>query len=875
MKIKEKLMYRLMAAIAILTCVVAIVMCSIVIATSQKMRKNVTAVYEHPYSTSSAAWEMRSRLLDMKQFAILFITDPTNDKATLLELFDGRYSTQENTIEEIRGFYSGPESDVDALLGAMKDLETNQNAAVEVIFERVDNDEDGVLDSEIAAYFEETVYPYYDAVNDSISVIIEFADGRIIELEKQAADASITSIVCVAVFSVMIIIFAMYFIHLERKRHQSDVDYREKIFDLLSRNVDDVFIIHDISRSVSEYISPNIERILGIAVEEFDSMEVLRPRILDEDMDKFEELVNLNSENLTSQKERILRYRKSENNTIWLSVKVYPLKKDDVVDRYIITISDQTENMDVQNTLREALAVAQNANNAKKTFLSRMSHEIRTPMNAIIGMTTIAAAYIHDKARVEDCLTKITFSSKHLLSLINDVLDMSKIEEEKLIMAREPFELKALLESVTAIIYSQCEARELSFEEVLVDTTENILIGDSVRVSQILLNILSNAVKFTPQGGKIRLEIREKNNVGDSLRLRFTIADTGIGMSEDFLKRLYDPFEQEGIETYSIGGTGLGMPITKNLVVLLGGTIDVKSVQGEGTVFTVEIPFDLPKERNPDDRKYELKDLNVLVVDDDKDSCIHADILLKKMGVNSSWVLSGADAIPLVKKAHEAEEDYDVCIIDWKMPGMDGVEATRQIRKIVGPDTLIIIISAYDWGAIEAEARLAGANAFISKPMFESTLYSTLISVTDKSKTLVNTAPTHTKYNFKGKRILLAEDNELNTEIAVEILKMTEATVDCAENGREAVNMYLSAEQRYDLILMDIQMPIMNGYEATRAIRESGKPDANTITIFAMTANAFSEDVDAALKHGMNGHIAKPVDIEVLYRMMSLNFNND
>lgn len=873
MKLKEKFMRKLMLVIAGFTCFIAIILCFVVVSTSHNMRENVTDVYEHPYSTASGAWEMRSRLLDMKQFAVLFLTDPTNNEEDLLELFQHRYDLQDATIQEIRKSYSGPKTDLDALQAAMDNLKTNQNAAVEEIFKRISEGEE-ISDSEMALLFEENVYPYYDALNERISVILTFADAKILELESQASTTAVISIVSVIVFSVMIIVFALYLVKLENKRHQSDVDYREKIFDLLSNHVDDVIMIHDIAKQEFEYISPNIDRILGISAEDFVGPQVMRPHILEEDLEKFDALVDINLDAPAPQTERVVRYRKDGTDQyIWLSIKVIPLKKEDVVDRYIVTLSDQSENMSVQFTLREALAVAQNANNAKKSFLSRMSHEIRTPMNAIIGMTTIAAAYIGDQKRVEDCLTKITLSSKHLLSLINDVLDMSKIEEDKLVKAHERFEFQDLVESITSIIYSQTASKDLNFE-VLIDCSEEVLIGDSVRVSQILLNLLSNAVKFTPTGGSVRFEIRESKRKSGSVPIRFTVSDTGIGMSEEFLKKLYDPFEQEEAGASGRGGTGLGMPITKNLVALLGGTIEVKSEKGKGTKFTVELPFDLPEEKKSERGESEIRDLNVLVVDDDKDTCIHADILLKKMGVRSSWVLSGAEAIPLVLNAHETGNDYDVCIIDWKMPEMDGIETTRQIRKIVGSEALIIILSAYDWSSIEKEAREAGANAFISKPMFAFTLYNTLVSVSDKNKIAETATPKSSEYCFKGKRILLAEDNELNTEIAVEILKMTEVEVDCAENGKVALDRYLAADAHfYDMILMDIQMPIMNGYEAAKAIRESGREDAKSIPIFAMTANAFNEDVIAATQSGMNGHIAKPIDVDVLYKILNVNLN--
>ena len=523
-----------------------------------------------------------------------------------------------------------------------------------------------------------------------------------------------------------------------------------------------------------------------------------------------------------------------------------------------------------QKILQDALLVAQKANDAKRDFLSRMSHEIRTPMNAIIGMSAIAFNYLDDKKRTADCLSKITFSSKHLLMLLNDVLDMSKIENGKLNIRQELFDLKNLVTSLADINYGLATAKGLAFEIVISGFKDELLLGDSMRVNQILLNLLSNAIKFTPKGGSVRLEIRMLRSASDKIWLRFIVKDSGIGMKKEFLEHLYEPFEQadNGIAR-KYGGTGLGMAITKNLVAIMDGTIEVESQEGAGTTFMVDLPFGVSKV----DKKTaaEMEEMRVLVVDDDNDTCEHAVVLLKGMGVNVDWALNGFEAIEKVRSACEDDgRCYDVCFIDWCMPELDGIETARRMRRYVGPDVLIIIISAYDWSGIEEQAKAAGVNAFIAKPFFASNLYNTLLTVSRKPELGFSAVGNKETYDFGGKKVLLVEDNELNMEIASELLKFVNLQVEHAENGKVAVDIFRnSKEKEYALIFMDIQMPLMNGYDAARCIRSSEHPAAGTIPIIAMTANAFNDDVQAAFDAGMNGHLAKPIDVEVLYKTIA------
>ena len=629
-------------------------------------------------------------------------------------------------------------------------------------------------------------------------------------------------------------------------------------------------MIYHQGQDAVEYVSANCQRVLGIKeAAVMEDTDLLMRQVVEEDQADFAKFSQRTG--TTDKKSIDVRMRAPSGRTCWIKVQSHPEIVGGKVARYIVSFYDQTEDILKEQTLKDALVNAQNANAAKQNFLSRMSHEIRTPMNAIIGMTTIAGAYIEDRKRVEDCLEKIGYSSKHLMTLINDVLDMSKIDEGKMTIAHETFNLESVAESITSIFYPQAMEKGIHFSMPLIDLTDTVLIGDSLRLNQVLINLLSNALKFTPAGGAVRVEIQQVQKKNGRVRLRFTVSDTGIGMSAEFMERLYLPFEQESAATSRrFGGTGLGMSICKNLVTLMGGTISVKSELDKGSSFIVELDFDVAEEKGEAflHHHHALESLKVLVADDDQDCCIHTTLLLKNLGILSRWVLTGAECVDEVLSAHKVGEEYDVCLIDWKMPDMDGIEVTRRVREFVGPNTTIIIITAYDWTSIEQSAREAGANAFLSKPIFASTLYNALLAVTGIERTIKSHENIKPDLALKGRRALLAEDNELNREIAVELLKMTGMEVDCAGDGQEALERFLKDGDGYDLILMDIQMPVMDGHEAAKAIRRSGHPKAKTIPIIAMTADAFHEDVVKAGESGMNGHLAKPIDPARLYQII-------
>lgn len=519
----------------------------------------------------------------------------------------------------------------------------------------------------------------------------------------------------------------------------------------------------------------------------------------------------------------------------------------------------------LQEDVRHALALAQTANAAKSQFLSNMSHDIRTPMNAIVGLTAIAGAHLNEPKRVQDCLNRIALSSKHLLGLINDVLDMGKIESGKIVLSNEAFSLPDLVSGIVAILQPQARAKNLQLDIVIGNIQQENVVGDSMRLNQALINLVSNAVKYTPEGGSVRLSMYEKPSNQEGCRdYAFVVQDTGTGMSPEFLEKIFDPFErEESAATNHTEGTGLGMAITKNVVDMMGGTIEVESVLGEGSTFTATIPLKVEDESEEPDLS-ELRGARVLVVDDDPDVLENTLPFLEEAGLRGAMAFSGAEALALTTEAHREGDDFRAIIIDWVMPVMDGVETVRRIREEVGEDTPIILLSAYDWSEIEDEAKGAGVTAFVSKLLFKSRLYRVLQSMCsngqqDGSRT-VRIPP-----RVKG-RVLLVEDNELNCEIASELIQNTGAQVETVPDGLEAVDRVIdSPDGHYDLVFMDMQMPRMNGIEAVKAIRHAlARQKRPCPPIVAMTANAFNEDRERALAAGMDGFLTKPIDIDEL-----------
>lgn len=541
---------------------------------------------------------------------------------------------------------------------------------------------------------------------------------------------------------------------------------------------------------------------------------------------------------------------------------------------------------DNNNSLEEARCLAEQsfhaaeeANKAKSTFLSNMSHDIRTPMNAIIGFTMLAVSNIDNREKVKDYLSKILSSSQHLLSLINDVLDMSRIESGKINLEETEANLSDILHDIKTIISGQIHAKQLELYMDVMDVTDEDVFCDKTRLNQVLLNLLSNAIKFTPAGGTVSVRVAQLPGASKGKGLyEIRVKDTGIGMSEEFAERIFEPFERERTSTVSkIQGTGLGMAITKNIIDMMGGTIEVHTQLGKGTEFVIRVTLRLQSERRITQKIPELEGLKALVVDDDYNTCDSVTKMLSQVGMRSEWTLYGKEAVLRAKNSFERGDAFHAYIIDWRLPDMNGIEVTRQIRRL-GDETPIIILTAYDWSDIEEEARGAGVTAFCSKPMFLSDLRETLMTAIGLQEAESGDILPHADetLDFKSKHLLLVEDNELNREIALEILGEYGFHIDIAENGAIAVErIATSSPGEYDLILMDIQMPVMDGYEATRSIRTLDNPAHSEIPILAMTANAFDEDRRAAIDAGMNGFLSKPIQIEELIQTLQSVFGRN
>ena len=675
--------------------------------------------------------------------------------------------------------------------------------------------------------------------------------------------------IVVVIACLIMVLLITLIVHRSRdalRRRDTEILYRDELFTRLSRNVDDVFLMMDAETSRVDYVSPNIERLLGVPLEQVQqdirALRALHPKDSPDHDKNFLAGIQCGEQ---SEWDADYAHQQTDERR-WFHIVAMG---SEVAGRtkYILVMSDRTADRKINQALSEAVAAAEAASRAKSTFLSNMSHDIRTPMNAIIGFTTLAVSNIDNQERVKDYLTKTLSSSRHLLALINDILDMSRIESGKLQLEETEVNIPEMLHDIKTIVSGQIHAKQLELYMDALDVTDEDVYCDRTRMGQILLNLLSNAIKFTPAGGTVSVRVRQfAGTVRDCAQYEFRVRDNGIGMSPEFAQKIFEPFERERTSTVSrIQGTGLGMAITRNIVEMMGGTIKVQTEKNRGTEFIICLPLRVQTGTRREEKIAELAGLKALVVDDDFNTCDSVAKLLTRVGMRAEWTLSGREAVLRARQSIELGDPCRAYIIDWRLPDMNGIEVTRQIRSL-NDDTPIIILTAYDWSDIEAEAKAAGVTAFCSKPMFLSDLRDTLLTAIGHMQTAEEQDILPGKNaDFRGRHILLVEDNELNREIAMTILHEYGFLVDIAENGAVAVEKVRTSDPgRYDLVLMDVQMPIMDGYTATQRIRALKDPARAAVPIVAMTANVFEEERKQAFDCGMNGFLSKPIVVEEL-----------
>lgn len=674
----------------------------------------------------------------------------------------------------------------------------------------------------------------------------------------------------VAGLFIVIILYMLWYIIRKTKRElrgkDLELEYSEKILDMITSPLNDIYIIFTRQYEV-RYVSSNMERQIGISREKIkENIHYLALAAIDNKITLNDDRLDTIAEGKSLDISRYLMNVATGEKRRYQEIIRHLSYEGD--NDYIMILSDRTKEQRVEEQLRSALNSAKSANEAKSIFLNNMSHDIRTPMNAIMGCAELLAKDSENGAKVREYTAKIVSSGQFLLGLINDVLDMSKIESGKISVNIVPFNLAELMEEVSNIVLPQAKAKHQQFEIVASKITKEQILGDKVRLGQILINLLSNAVKYTQAGGRILLNITcLKQKDGKYEKFRFEVSDNGIGMTQEFLKVIYDPFARaEDKAASKMEGTGLGMSITKNLVDIMGGSISVKSEPGKGSTFTVELSFQL--EKNDEDRgfwnRYHIN--HILIVDDEEDICKNIKAVMEDTGVNISYTTDGETAVKLVRQADNGEVPYDLVLLDWEMPGMDGVETARRIREGGEGKSPMLILNSMEWNSIEDEALKAGIDGFMQKPFFISVLQSKVkeLAAGDREE---HTEPEEA--SVSGMHFLVVEDYELNYEILQARLEMEGATCEIAVNGKQGADMFETSEpEHFDAVLMDVQMPVMNGYEAARTIRAGAHPRAKTVPIVAMTANVFDDDIKKSEEAGMDAHIAKPIDMKLLKKVV-------
>ena len=782
----------------------------------------------------------------------LYKHNTMDDVIYIRGILDELYEETDQVLKRLKHAYQGSDKEWDNLEDNLDEIKKQQNGFLLYV-----SADECFPQDQVIAYEEEKIEPLYQETTAMIDEMLEDAEEGGLQYVQNVEQLRVRVLVLSIILMVAMLavfIFSQYIMWRQRKELQN----RSTLFDSLSKSIDDAFVIRDAKSGEIVYRSLNMERVLGISPTD----ETLYQGLKSEDVDEIYRYIG--DFELAASYKKLVEYTRPDGEKRWVLLRLYRVNNLDT-PQVISFYSDRTNEEKQRIFLDAAMENADKANQAKGDFLARMSHEIRTPLNAIIGLVTLAIASIEDSAKVQDCLTKINFSSKHLLMLIDDILDMSQIESNKMKLQNEEFDIYQFINSFVVTIYSQAKAKNLEFKESITGFSEGSeYYGDSLRMGQILLNLVSNAIKFTPEGGSVFLKVEKLVTKKNLDIVRFEVTDTGIGMSEEVQERIFAPFEQaDSSIAAKFGGTGLGMSITKNLVMLMDGKIYVNSKENEGTTFTVDIPL-LKKESETKIPDFENMGLNALVVDDEEEECRHAVRVLQEIKIQAEWVMHGAQAIERVISHHRGNRDYDICLIDWKMHDIDGIEVTRRIRAEVGYDVPIVMISAYDYMEIEEEARAAGVDGFLPKPLYRTAVYEEISRELKEREGRQIQGKAKQKL-LSGKKILLAEDNDINRDIAKELLELQGATVIACEDGKQALQAFQNSGIReYDAILLDIRMPVLDGYETAGRIRALNRKDAVIIPMIAVTAHAFSGDVTAALRAGMNAHVSKPLDIAEL-----------
>lgn len=820
---------------------------------SERLAAQVEKMSSHPFEMVVAGGELKMCIAKMQvRVERLYKHNTMDDVIYIRGILDELYEETDQVLKRLKHAYQGSDKEWDNLEDNLDEIKKQQNGFLLYV-----SADECFPQDQVIAYEEEKIEPLYQETTAMIDEMLEDAEEGGLQYVQNVEQLRVRVLVLSIILMVAMLavfIFSQYIMWRQRKELQN----RSTLFDSLSKSIDDAFVIRDAKSGEIVYRSLNMERVLGISPTD----ETLYQGLKSEDVDEIYRYIG--DFELAASYKKLVEYTRPDGEKRWVLLRLYRVNNLDT-PQVISFYSDRTNEEKQRIFLDAAMENADKANQAKGDFLARMSHEIRTPLNAIIGLVTLAIASIEDSAKVQDCLTKINFSSKHLLMLIDDILDMSQIESNKMKLQNEEFDIYQFINSFVVTIYSQAKAKNLEFKESITGFSEGSeYYGDSLRMGQILLNLVSNAIKFTPEGGSVFLKVEKLVTKKNLDIVRFEVTDTGIGMSEEVQERIFAPFEQaDSSIAAKFGGTGLGMSITKNLVMLMDGKIYVNSKENEGTTFTVDIPL-LKKESETKIPDFENMGLNALVVDDEEEECRHAVRVLQEIKIQAEWVMHGAQAIERVISHHRGNRDYDICLIDWKMHDIDGIEVTRRIRAEVGYDVPIVMISAYDYMEIEEEARAAGVDGFLPKPLYRTAVYEEISRELKEREGRQIQGKAKQKL-LSGKKILLAEDNDINRDIAKELLELQGATVIACEDGKQALQAFQNSGIReYDAILLDIRMTVLDGYETAGRIRALNRKDAVIIPMIAVTAHAFSGDVTAALRAGMNAHVSKPLDIAEL-----------